>query len=147
MHSLAAVLATEVKVGGWIAWVILAGSLSTAVVAIWKAVVPVVRMAVKFNETWPVLEQIGEDFRRDHGSSLRDRIERMDGNVEMLGSVTIEENGRPMTRPLPEVVAELHKYSHANNHLLVDRVTSVEGWQKLYEGLVAKIPDPVASST
>lgn len=132
----------DITVHGWASWLIIAMSVVISGAAVWKIVWPIVRAAVKVNEALPTLVQIGEDFRRDHGSSLRDRIDNIDDNVDALGTVTIEEDGRLVTKPLATVVADLHEYAHKNNHMLKGRIETAEAWRETVNlALAAHPPD------
>lgn len=130
----------DITVHGWASWLIIAGSVVVAAGAIWKAIWPIVRAAVKVNEALPTLVQIGEDFRRDHGSSLRDRIDNIDDNVDALGTVTIEEDGRLVEKPVVVVLAELYDYAHKNNHMLKGRIETAEAWRETVNLALAAHP-------
>jgi hypothetical protein len=87
----------QIRVTGWVMWVIIIGAviaaLATIATAITKFVLPVVRMAVKFEEEWPILAEIADDFKPNGGDSLRDRIDKIDRTqdaIELLANERVK---------------------------------------------------------
>jgi hypothetical protein len=80
-------------------WVVPLLILSAVVVAwkpIWKSVVcPVGRMTswvVHFKDAWPVLESIAEEFKPNHGTSLRDVVDRLADDHKKDHHILIEQS-------------------------------------------------------
>lgn len=63
----------------WADWVIITAAVITAILTIWrKAVRPVIHAANQIADAAPVLLGIAAEFQANHGTSLRDVVDRIE---------------------------------------------------------------------
>jgi hypothetical protein len=78
----------NLEVGGWVAFLIIGGAVSTGLLAayqLWHRVIgPLIRLGVKLDEALPILLKIARDFPNGTQPSLLDRFEGLDSKVEKI---------------------------------------------------------------
>jgi len=66
----------------WSQWVVLISGVLFAVQRVWSTIVrPVAEIITMMNAVKPILEEMATEFRPNHGSSLYDRIHRIDNTL------------------------------------------------------------------
>lgn len=128
----------NVAVHGWAAWIVIAGMVCGALVAIWKAVVPVVRAATNFGRLESKTDELLLLVKPNGGASVLDRMERVEAQAVANGQ---------KTEQVAAKVDELHIYSHEFRHDLVNAFGGTAGWLSVIDRLVRKVPEaPPAES-
>lgn len=90
-------------------YLVIAAVAITAIGVIWRTVLrPLVRVLKSAEETLPVVLDIAKEFKANHGSSLRDVLDRLSHDAK-----------------------DLSEYAHGFKHDFVDRFTVVLGNQDL----------------
>jgi len=92
----------------WIILLILVSTIAAAWKPIWSYVLcpagRVMSWVVHFKDAWPVLETIAAEFRPNHGSSLRDAIDKLaddhddDHQILVRQSIALENIERQLER-------------------------------------------------
>lgn len=69
----------------WVQWLILVGAGGVGVNRVWKLIIrPIARIINLVDHVQPVLDELANEFRPDHGESLYDIIHAIHGKIDLM---------------------------------------------------------------
>ena len=110
-------------VQGWVAWIIILGSIALSLAAIWKVIVPFVAACSSVIRRMQTLDDIAQEFRPNSGTTLHDRLLAIDRT----------------TTSTHDNLRQLWDYSHQSHHSIVNALVKVAPGVDIITALAKKL--------